>query len=404
MRILICTSELPLPPFTGTRLALVEVLKRLATDHELTVVGYRWPGQAPAALGPRIDLHSIQAPQIGRVERGMRWASGLHAAPVQTIGLFAPMSDVVTNLLSKQHYDVAHVTAMAIAHLGPALGNVPKVMVSVDAWNLNARSRTAESTWLMKPIRRLEERRIERFERETFRTYDCVVTVTEEDAQELRRLGANPHIAVIPNGVDTTVFHPDPSAREQDLLVFVGSMRWAPNIRAARFLCRDILPRVRAHRPSIRVAIVGRGPAEQTRDELESCPGVVVTGEVDDVVPWLQRAAVVVSPMIDGTGIKNKVLEGLACGAPSVATALACQGMTVTHGKEILLGESAEELAQAISSVLGDAQLRQRLSEAGRGYVEQFHQWDAVVRRYEDVYRDVAGLGRSPHAANAAGP
>jgi glycosyltransferase involved in cell wall biosynthesis len=388
MRILVLTSELPLPPLTGARLLLREVVTRLATRHDVTVVGYKWPDQQDVPVAADVRVQALRAPQVSKLERFARWSSR-SPAPVQSAGLLKPMSAAISELLAADHFDIAHVTALPIAHIAPFLGDMPKVMVSIDAWNLNARSRTAESNTLMRPVREREERRIERFQRETFPAYQCVVTVTDDDAQELRRLRAHDTVVVIPNGVDSQKFKPNPSIRERDLIVFVGSMRWAPNVRAARFLCSEILPLVRARRPTAHVAVVGFGPSPEVKTELERYPGVIVTGEVEDVVPWFQRASVVASPMIDGTGIKNKVLEGLSCAAPSVATPLACQGLSVTSGKELLIGASAEELARCIAELMVDRDLGSRLGSAGRHYVHSHHQWDAVARQYETLYERV---------------
>jgi glycosyltransferase involved in cell wall biosynthesis len=162
-------------------------------------------------------------------------------------------------------------------------------------------------------------------------------------------------------------------------------MSYPPNVTAATFLARDVLPLVRVRRPQARLAIVGRAPVAAVR-ALGAQEGVQITGEVADVRPWLFRARAYVCPMRSGTGIKNKLLEAMATEAPCVATPLALQGLRVTPGVEVLVGSDARELAERVVDLLADPPLGRRLARAARQYVLQHHDWSAVARAYERVY------------------
>jgi glycosyltransferase involved in cell wall biosynthesis len=168
-------------------------------------------------------------------------------------------------------------------------------------------------------------------------------------------------------------------------VVFVGAMQWAPNVEATHWLVHSVLPLVRARRPEARVAIVGRQPGREVLS-MATLDGVEVTGEVPDVRPWLWRAQAFACPMVSGTGIKNKLLEALSGGAPCVATSLACQGVDVSVGEHLLVGDSPERFADAVVALLENPQLRSRLGAAGRALVVERHSWDGAARGYERVY------------------
>ena len=167
-------------------------------------------------------------------------------------------------------------------------------------------------------------------------------------------------------------------------------MSYAPNVLAAEFLARQVFPLVRAGLPEARLAIVGRKPSPRI-NALAQLDGVEVTGEVPDVVPWLAGSRVYACPMVSGTGIKNKLLEAMAAGAPCVVTPLALQGLTAEPGRDVLVGADAEELAAQLVRVLTDDELASRLGPAGRAYVLANHDWSAVARSYERVYDEVGG-------------
>ena len=120
-------------------------------------------------------------------------------------------------------------------------------------------------------------------------------------------------------------------------------------------------------------------------------------GEIADMRGELSGSAVFACPMLSGTGIKNKLLEAMACAAGCVATPLALQGLRVTPGQELLVGTTAEELAHALLRVLEDDECRASLGRAAREYVRSEHDWRSVARAYRDVYREL-----QPRDAGAA--
>jgi glycosyltransferase involved in cell wall biosynthesis len=129
-----------------------------------------------------------------------------------------------------------------------------------------------------------------------------------------------------------------------------------------------------------------------------------VTGYVADVRPYLARATVSVSPLRYAVGVQNKVLEAMAMATPVVATPAACTALTARPGEQLLVAEGAEAVAAAVTRLLGDARLARRLGEAGRRYVEAEHDWRAVARSLEAIYRDAiaARAAAQPGAASGA--
>ena len=100
--------------------------------------------------------------------------------------------------------------------------------------------------------------------------------------------------------------------------------------------------------------------------------------------------------MISGTGIKNKLLEAMACSAPIVATPRACRGLAVRDGVEVLIADDAEAFAAAVLRILTSDVLAARLGEAARRYVVEQHSWASVAARYEALYREVIASNRVP--------
>jgi glycosyltransferase involved in cell wall biosynthesis len=385
VKILFCTVEAPLPPPDGFRLALGALLEQLdRRGNELRLVGLRtaeqrgeakpWMRLLPAPEGGRL-LRLVRATMLRRPVAADSLAGALRGALEQEVRSFRP--------------DVVHVSSGRLAALAPTLEGKPSVLAALDAWHVNVEGDVQAASGLRRRVLEAEAGRVRRFEAAEYRRFGRVIVVTEEDADALRFVDPSLQVAVIPNGVDAEAFSPGRAEqRDERQILFTGVMDYAPNVAAAELLARGIFPRIRAARPDAQLAIVGRAPAPRVL-ALAELPGVTVTGEVPEVAEWLAGSRAYACPMVSGTGIKNKLLEAMACELPCVATPLALQGLHVEPGVQLLVGKSDAELAAHLLRVLSDDEEAKRLGRAARAYVLAQHDWGAVADDYERVYEDV---------------
>lgn len=357
------------------------------------MLAYRRQGQH-GEPPPRLELQTVEYPERGRL-RSAIWL--LRREPLGVLNAHERMAEAARALVNEREFDVAHVAGWPLAGINPALAPLPAILTTLDAWYVNYAARRDAASLLLKPLYASEVRRIARFEAKEYRSFHSVVVVSEDDAAALRRLDTAIPVTAVPNGVDTKRFAPGkPGQQDPGLVVMTGAMHWAPNVAAARFLVESVLPRLRDRLPDVRVAIVGRSPAPEVTG-LGREDGVLVTGEVPTVTDWLHRASAYACPMVNGTGIKNKLLEAMACGSPCVATPLACQGLTVTSGRELLVAEDADAFAGSLADVLTDRALAEGLGATAREHVVTHHAWGSVGATYERLLEDaIAGARAAP--------
>ncbi|MDA0159583.1 glycosyltransferase [Solirubrobacter ginsenosidimutans] len=377
VRILLCASEAPRAPLNGSRLVLSQLCARLAERAEVTVLALRHPdqdGEPPAG----IELHELALSPPGRGRAwALRGAALTLQEPVEARRLSAPFLRFLPEFLATRSFDVAHVMLGTLAPIAPALGDLPAVIAPLDAWHRNVHAEVASATGLERVWRQSQERAVRRFEARAYRPYRRVVLVTDEDAHEVSRLDPSLRTATIPNGVDAAHFAPD--GRPRAGVVFTGALDAPSNEQAALRLAERIMPLVRQSLPDAALTLVGRSPGPR----LRALSGVSVIADVPDLRPYLWGAGVYACPMVSGTGIKNKLLEAMAAGAPAVATPLACQGLAVHDGAELRIADSDGDFAAALVSVLRDPA---GLADAARAYVTARHDWDAVAAAYFAVY------------------
>jgi glycosyltransferase involved in cell wall biosynthesis len=162
-------------------------------------------------------------------------------------------------------------------------------------------------------------------------------------------------------------------------------MDFRPNVDAMLWFGQGVLPLIHRRRPQVKLAIVGQRPHPRLAS-LRDVPGVTITGRVADVRPYIAGATVYVAPLRVGGGTRLKLLQAMAMGAAIVATSLGAEGYPVAHGRELLLADTPGDFAQAVLTLLDDAERRAALGVAARRFVATYS-WDTLVPQLEMLYQ-----------------
>ena len=395
MRLLFLT---PFPPSLnathgGSRVC-AQLLRRLAERHRVGVVCLRGKDDLPIddELRRQLDLVEEVALVDGgdspaaRALRGARERIRVLAGhPLWAARVNSPeLRRRLTEVIGTWQPDLVQIqyTAMAV-HL-PAIeaGGVPVILGELDpATSAAIDLQHALDGDLL--LRRLDVRAWRRFERDVLRRVDTAVALTERDVRVLERHAPSTPIIRIPFGTDfverTFVDRPADAG-----VLYFGNFIHPPNVDSAYRLVHEIFPRVLEAHPAASLQVIG----DHAPDRLRRASGgaVTVVGKVPDIVPYIERATVVVAPVRFGGGMRVKVLETLAAGKPLVASRLAVEGLDVTDGSEFLAAETNEEFAEQIGTLLGDEALRRHLSTRSRAWALENLKWDRFVAAYEDLY------------------
>jgi len=403
MRILVLTTDYPASTRRPGSPRLYNICRELASRHFL-VLGVLRPTQGrlsafaednarDAVFG---SVSSLPALVPGRA-RDFRWlvrriCHRLMFAPSYSKRLLEPDYVETTRMavsaaVATAEADVVIVDGISCFQYVPADLPVPLVVDLCDcaSWLVAQLARHEKGT-MRRVSLYLESKSIRREERTVLLKSALVLTISEVDATALETVGRSGPVLVVGNGVDLDYFAYSPPAFEARTIIFSGVMEYQPNSDAAVYFAREILPAVRAKVPDARFVIVGTAPPPAVL--ALATPGVVtVTGDVDDVRPYLRGSSVFVCPLRIGAGVKNKILSAMAVGVPVVANSLSLSGIPVSAGRHVLVAETVADFAEKISSVLLNCELAEALSRQGRAFVEQERTWPLSVARYEAVYR-----------------
>ena len=225
-----------------------------------------------------------------------------------------------------------------------------------------------------------------RYDRAVLDTVDGVSQISPTDAAEVDRMNSRLKNHVLYSGVDLDdfAFNP-PQEREEDLIVHVGSLDPITKLPAMLWFYDNVLPKIRQRRPRARLELAGRTPQCSLwhKDPMD----VVVHGQVPDVGPFLAKGSVFIAPQFVGSGIRIKILNAMATGNAVVCTRVACEGLPVTHGRNILITDDEQRFADYVCDLLEDPERRAELGKCGRAMVEERFGWPIIATELESLLR-----------------
>jgi glycosyltransferase involved in cell wall biosynthesis len=198
---------------------------------------------------------------------------------------------------------------------------------------------------------------------------------------------------VVPNGVDTKLYAEQGLALSEGTgpgssdLVFTAKMDFRPNVDAVLWFVQKVLPAIRSEMPQVRFWVVGKDPHPRLAS-LRDDPGVVITGWVDDVRPYIDAAAIYVIPIRIGGGTRLKVLEAMAMSKAIVSTSVGCEGFALESGRELEMADEPAAFSARVLALLKDPDRRRVLGETARRFAEDNYDWRSIVPLLERVYQE----------------
>jgi len=388
VRILYVCHRFPFPPKRGGKIRPFNMIRHLSErGHDVTVASLvRSAQEADEGQGLRDFCARYEMVRVQNAMQTARMLARLASATPSSFGFFyAPeLARRIAAHNAQRRFDLVFVHCSSVARYVEGIGDVPKILDFGDMDSQKWREYGRFKPFPMSIGYELEARKLMREERRLAGMFDMCTTTTRAEWQTLESYGVGLATDWFPNGVDSEYFQPAQEPYDRDTVAFVGRMDYYPNQECMFDFCARTLPVLRARRPATKLVIVGADPSPAVR-RLGELPGVVVTGSVPDVRPYVRRAALMVAPLNIARGTQNKILESMAMGVPVVTSRVAAGGVDAQAPLHFLVASTPEEYVGAILRVLDDPSERARLAEAGRARMLAAHAWDASMKRLDSI-------------------
>jgi glycosyltransferase involved in cell wall biosynthesis len=400
MNVLILTQVLPYPPDSGPKIKTYNVIKYLAQNHRVALVSF------------------VRGDQTEHIRHLERYCQAVHTVPMERNAMRdglamarsllsgqpwmmvrddrRAMRALVDFLSAGQSFDVAHADQLNMGQYAGRVSGAFKILDAHNAlWLLYKRLWETTSPGPRKLLLGRDWRLLKTYEGRLVRQFDAVLAVSHEDGAALQEAAGRPvDVTVIPIAIDTDEVTFVEREAEPGHILHIGTMYWPPNIDAVNWFVREVYPLIRRGRPDVQFDVVGSRPPAELLALNGAGLGINVTGYVQDPTPYQQRAAVMAVPLLAGGGMRVKILNALAEGVPIVSTTLGYEGIEVTPGRDILVGDTPETFAAEVLRVLNDPDLGRQLAANGRRLAEEKYDYRHACRPLDDVYARAASNRR----------
>lgn len=391
MKILLVSSFLPYPLFSGGHIRLYNIMKGLSYNHDITLVCEKRDYQT------KEDIKEIDkfCKKVITFDRKTQWSfgnivkTGFSLSPFLIVGHTIPaMKSKLQELLKKEHFDLIHVETSYVLQNLPET-NIPIILIEHNLEYLVYKRFADNAPLPLRPLLYLDVFKLKLWEEGMWNKAAKLVAVSKVDKKVMDRIREG--VEIVSNGVDVEKFKVKSEklkVEKEKRILFIGDFKWIQNRDAVEWILRDIWPKIHNSRfiihNSVKLWIVGRKIPKNIKDMGDE--SVIFDEDAPKETELIyQKSYIVLTPIRVGGGTSYKILEGMASGVPVVTTPLG-NAMGAKENSEIVIANTSEDFVMGIKKLLEDEKFYKTISTNARKLVEEKFNWEKIVERLEEVY------------------
>ncbi len=394
MRILQLTNKPPWPAKDGGAIAILNLTRGLSRlGHEVTVLSMNTlkhhvnPGDIPGPVRALADFRFAPVPAAISPFRALLNLLFSRKPYIAVRFISRRFNKRLALLLQEKEFDIVQLEGLYLCPCIPVIRKHSSAKIAYRAhnieseiWQRSVHLASGPKKWYLRNL----AARLRKYENHWINRYDLLVPITGRDQQTLTAMGNRKPSLVIPGGIDTEVLPDTGATVEFPSLFHLGSLEWSPNQEGLSWFLREVWNAISGKYPELRFHIAGRNAPSWL---IHACakPGVLFLGEVEDAYRFMASRAIMVVPLFSGSGMRIKILEGMALGKAIVSTSLGAEGVPVTHGSDIMIADNAGEFIRCISLLVENQLLCQTLGTNAKKLI--MNQFDNLA-----LSRDLTGF------------
>lgn len=293
-------------------------------------------------------------------------------------------------LLHQKKFDIIQLEGLYLSPYVETIRAFSKAKIVMRAHNVEHEiwERIAENEsralgikrWYLKILaKQLNEYEISRLNK-----YDLMTSVTERDAEMLKSFGCKLPIHVCPAPYDETILNPDKSQVEFPSVFFIGALDWMPNTEGLKWFLKNVWKKIHSQFSNVKFYIAGRNAKEF---KIESGKNIEMVGEIENAYDFMNSKGIMVVPLFSGSGIRVKIIEGMALGKTIVSTSLGAEGIPYKDGQNILIADTPEEFAEKIAKCINEKMFFSIIGDNAYQFVKRQFSSQEVASKLLDFFK-----------------
>lgn len=303
-----------------------------------------------------------------------------------------PFAKRLIQLLKNNEFDVVQLETLYLAPYIPVIRKHSKAMVAMRAHNVEHEiwQRITDNTsagpkkWYLQYL----TQKLKRFESEQLKQYDILVAITQRDLETYQKLGYQNEAVVTPIGIDAEDYNANFTSFRKDLSIsFIGSLDWMPNLEGLNWFLDNVWKEASQLYPQLKLHIAGRNTPDWMRQlELKN---VVVHGEVPDAPTFINQHSIMVVPLLSGSGMRAKILEGMALGKVILTTKMGLEGIDAQNGKEVMIADTPKEFIERLQFCYINKSSLEKMGRDAKDFVNNHYDTLAIAKKLQKAYESL---------------
>ncbi len=398
MKILQLTNKVPYPPKDGGAIATLNLSLGMAElGHEITLLAintskhYFQIDQIPEEISSKVR---IEAQYVDTDIRPWPLLSNLlfSRLPYNFTRFFSEdYSKRLVSLLAEEDFDVIQLEGLYMAHYIPVIRKHSKALIALRAHNIEheiwQRTAKLEKSKLKRFYYRILAGRIRAFKERILNSYDLLIPITERDAKRFTAFGNKQPCHVSPVGYEVEGSNPEPEKIIFPSLGCIGTLDWFPNQEGVVWFLDHVWPAIKKKHPALPFRIAGRNAPPWLERYLEKLD-ISYLGEIEDATKFIQETAIMVVPLFSGSGMRVKIIEGMALGKTIITTSIGAEGIPVTHMENIVVEDTPEGFFKSIDALLEDPDLFKSIGKNASRFIHEHFDNRKICRSLSDFYKE----------------
>jgi len=380
VRILQVTNKVPYPVIDGGAIACMNLARGFShLGHKVTILAMNTVkhnvslSEIPESIKELAEFKLVRVP--ARISPIPAMFNLLFSnKPYNAVRFVSrTFSRELQRVLLENDFDIIQLEGLYVCPYIPLIRANSKAKIVYRAHNIEHEiwSRTAimakgVQKWYLKNL----SGRIKAFEISVLNKYDLLVPITERDGEILKRLGNKKPIHVSQTGIDSSVLIPNSKNLEHPTLFHIGSLEWSPNQEGLIWFFENCWDKIIAKYPDLKFFVAGRNAPAWFQKKLD-LPNVVFIGEVEDAYEFINSKSIMIVPLFSGSGMRIKIIEGMALGKPIVTTPVGTEGISTTSDKNIIITNGVNGFVDSISQLIED---REYFDSIGKNAIEYINE------------------------------
>jgi glycosyltransferase involved in cell wall biosynthesis len=397
MKIFQICNKSPYPPSEGGPIAMNTItMGLLEAGHQIKILTantpkyFISPKKIPEDYLKKVDYESVYINTNVRIDKAFINLFSNNSYHVERF-ISDDFDNKIKQILLSSQFDIVQLESIFVAPYIDTIRKYSSAKIILRAHNIEHQIWERLAASCINPIKRLYlnhlAKTLKKFELDILNKVDGIAAITKHDADYFFRCGISKPIIFIPIGIDPEKIPTDEKSREFPGLFHLGSMDWIPNQEGIKWFLQNVWGQLINEHPDLQLQLAGRNmPGWLCKNKIK---GVAILGEINNAFEFLQSKTVMIVPLLSGSGMRVKIIEGMACGNTIISSSVGAEGINFTDGENILIADKPKDFIMQINKCINDPVLCSNIGRQAKKLVALEYNNNKIIERLIEFYKQL---------------